>query len=298
MGYPYRVTWVATPPSGWWAPPRRPARPPYYGPPTYPAVPRWGFPRLAWREPTTVPGAPSGPVRSPERMVWQGRLAVSVLWMVAISALLAGGGEVWRYALLVIGRSEALPDQVVAASDTLVEVCAGLAAGTGVVALVLVLRWLLTARDVAAAQAGVRPGRADWQVLLGVLVPGLNLFVAGSVLAELEHTALACPPARPRPSRLVLAWWVLWAAGEVLAVLTLLLGLRGGVQALADGVLWHAVTDLVAAAVAVLTAVVVDAMTGLVAPAAGRAPNRLRVVRVTGAPAPPLRPVRPSGAVR
>lgn len=302
MGYPgvpHRVTWVASPPPGGWSPRSGPTSIPYHGPPAYPAIPRWGFPRLAWREPTSVPGTPGRPARSQRRAVVQARAAVTALWLVAISATLAGGGEVWRYVLLVLGRAEALPDNVVAVSDALVNTGALLAAVTGVVALVLTLRWLLTVREVAADQAGVRPARPDWQVLLGVLLPVLNLFVAGSVLVELEQTVLRVPGgARPRPSRLVLAWWVVWVGSEVLAVTTALLDLRSGVQAHADGVLWYAVTDLVAVALAVLTALVVGALTGLVAPASVRGPHRQRVVRVDGAPRPPLRTGRPAHSAR
>jgi uncharacterized protein DUF4328 len=297
-GAPHRVTWVATPPAGWWQPKRRATRMPYYGPPAYPAIPRWGFPRLAWREPTAVPGTPARQPRSVRRVVVHARVAVSALWMLAISALLAGGGEIWRYVLLVVGRSTALPGDVIAVSDALVNTGALLAAGLGVLALVLVLRWLLEIREVAATQAGVRLARPDWQVLVGVLVPGLNLFVAGSVLAELEHTALGDRAVLPRPSRLVLAWWVTWVVSEVLAVTTALLNLRTGVQARADSVLWYAATDLVAVAVAVLTLLVVGALTGLVAPSAVRGPRRMRVVRVADAPRPPLRPARPAGSAR
>lgn len=297
MGYPYRVTWVATPPSGWWSPPRA-VKPPYQGPPFYPAPPRWGFPRLSWRETTEVPGTSTLPYRSADRLAAQARAAVTVLWLLAISALLAGGGEIWRYTLLVLGRSQALPADVVAVSDALVNTGALLASVAGVVALVVVLRWLLAIRDVAAEQAGVRAARPDWQVLLGVLLPVLNLFVAGSVLAELEHTALGARDTRPRPSRLVLAWWITWTASEVIAVVTMLLSLRTGVQARADGVLWYATTDLVAVASAVLTVLVINALTGLVAPVTGRLTNLTRVISVDGAPAPPLRPGRPTGAVR
>ena len=213
------------------------------------------------------------------RVVSSARAAVSFLWVVAISAFLAGGGEVWRYVLLVLGRSESLPGQVVAVSDALVNTGALLAAAGGVIALVLVLRWLLGIRQVAAAMAGHRPARPDWQVLLGVLLPGLNLFLAGSVLAELEHTALGDSGARPRPSRLVLGWWAVWVTGEVLAVTTALLGLRTSVQARADGVLWYAVTDLVAVAVAVVTLLVSARLTGLVAPGHRARPHRIGVVR-------------------
>jgi hypothetical protein len=118
------------------------------------------------------------------------------------------------------------------------------------------------------------------------------------VLAEVEHTVLGEPDTRPRPSRLVLAWWAVWAAGEVLAVVTLLLSLRTGVQARADGVLWYAATDLVAVASAVLTLYVVGTLTGLVAPAVGRLTSLTRVISVAGAPAPHLRPFRPTGAAR
>jgi hypothetical protein len=303
MGYPgvpHRVTWVATPPAE-----PRPARPrrvtvPYYGPPAYPVIPRWGFPRLAWREPTSVPGTPGRPPRSVRRVVGHARVAVTLLWLVAISALLACGAEVWRYVLLVLGRSTALSGTVVAVSDALVNTGALLAAISGVVAYVLVVRWLLGIREVAAGQAGVRPARADWQVLVGVLVPVLNLFVAGSVLVELEQTALGVPAgSRCRPSRLVLAWWAAWVVGEVLVLTTALSNLRSGVQAHADGVLWYATTDLVAVAVAVLTALLVGALTGLVAPrTVGGGPARQRVVAVSGAPEPPLRPHRPASAAR
>jgi formate hydrogenlyase subunit 3/multisubunit Na+/H+ antiporter MnhD subunit len=84
---------------------------------------------------------------------------------------------------------------------------------------------------------------------------------------------------------------------EVLAVTTALLNLRTGVQARADGVLWYAATDLVAVAVAVLTLLVIGALTGLVAPGTVRGPSRMRVVRVDGAPVPP-RVARPSGSAR
>jgi formate hydrogenlyase subunit 3/multisubunit Na+/H+ antiporter MnhD subunit len=95
----------------------------------------------------------------------------------------------------------------------------------------------------------------------------------------------------------VLGWWAVWVTSEVLAVTTALLNLRTSVQARADGVLWYAVTDLVAVAVAVVTLLVVGALTGLVAPATVRGPNRMSVVRVEGAPVP-QRAERPSTSAR
>src|SRR5205807_1101096 len=105
---------------------------------------------------------------------------------------------------LVLGRGEALSASVVAVSDTVLQISALLAVVLGIVVLVLTLRWLLAAGELATRLAGYAPPRPAWQLLLGVLLPVLNLFVAGSVLAELEHAALGAPPtARPRPSRLV-----------------------------------------------------------------------------------------------
>jgi hypothetical protein len=119
------------------------------------------------------------------------------------------------------------------------------------------------------------------------------------VLAELEHVALgAAPSARPKPSRLVLAWWAAWVLGEVIAIGTLLLGLRTSLQARADDVLWHATTDLVAVVVAVLTILVLRMITGLLVPAGAPAIAVGQVIAVRDAPEPELRPVRPAGSSR
>ena len=86
--------------------------------------------------------------------------------------------------------------------------------------------------------------------------------------------------------------------GEVLAIGTLLLGLRTSLQARADDVLWHAATDLVAVLVAVLTIRVLRTITGLLAPSGAPAIAIGRLVAVRDAPAPELRPARPAGALR
>jgi hypothetical protein len=139
--------------------------------------------------------------------------------------------------------------------------------------------WTLRARAAAATAAGVRPARSARAVVAGWVVPGLNLAVPGSVLAEIEHTAYGRPPGvRPRPSPLLLVWWLLWAAGVVLGVVVLAWSSRTGVQALADGVVLHAVLDLLAAATAAVTAVLVVRLTALLAPA--RPTRREVVVRV------------------
>jgi hypothetical protein len=252
---------------------------------------------LVWRPSTSVPGTADRPRPTAHTVAAAGRAALQVLWATAVAAAIGGFGELFRYVLLVVGRNRSLPGTLVAVSDALVSTGAVLSLCLGLVALGLTVRWLFAARQVATELAGVRPARPDRAVALGVLLPGLNLFVAGSVLAELEHTARQ-QVGRIRPSRLVLAWWLAWAGGEVLALLTLLLRLRTGVQAQADSVLWHAATDLVAVALAVLTARVVGSFTRLLGPATPAGLRLTRVVSVTNAPAPPLRPARPPGSRR
>jgi hypothetical protein len=271
------LRWVAEPPPA--AAPSTPVRirAPYTGPPRYRVLPRWGFPLGPWRSPDSEP-APPGPLQAARSLV--GTL-VPLLWATAAVALLAAAAEVWRYVLLLASREGALSAGAVAASDALV-------ASAGTVAPVLtvgsggvLVLWSLRAYQAAAERAGVRPARSARWIVVGWLVPGLNLSVPGSVLAEIEHAALRKPQGeRPRPSTLLLVWWALWAVSVVLAAVVLLWSLRTGVQALADGVVLHAVLDVLAAVTAVVTARLVLLLTRLLAPA----PSRRREVLVRVSP--------------
>ncbi|WP_240519360.1 DUF4328 domain-containing protein [Amycolatopsis antarctica] len=292
------MRWVATTPPGIprHPPPRRPE--PYTGPPSYPAPPRWGFPKLTWRWPTAVPGTPSDTPHPMQRLRTLGHNAGAALWTVAAFAAVTAAAEVWRYVLLAQSRGSALSPGVVGASDALVLAGALLTFVLAILAFGGSLWWLLVARAVAADAAGQAPARSGPQVVAGVLVPGVNLVLAGSILAELEHTVLRKPSAqRPRPSRLVLWWWGLFAGNGVLLAVTILWRMRDGVQAEADGVLLTASTDLTAAALAVVTALVVRRLTLLLAPLDASTLRPLRVLKVTGAPRPE-RPARPATAPR
>ncbi|WP_433267058.1 DUF4328 domain-containing protein [Actinosynnema sp. CS-041913] len=296
---PMRVDWVATPPPG--AYPRRqlgaPARP-YAGPPSYPVPPRWGFPLLAWRWPTSV-ATDGPPVDSVDQVQRLARTASHALGLAGLTALWAAGSEVWRYVLLLLSRYGALSATTVDVSDAMVRSSSLVAVVAGVAGLLFTLLWLRRARNAAASAAGYGPSRSDTEVLVGVLVPGLNLVVPGSVAAELEHAALRLPAtARPNPSRLVRWWWGLWAFTGLFVVFTVVWSFRSSVQALADGVLFHAISDLLAAAVAILTAVLVRRITSLLLPVSTAALRRMRVVDVKDAPEPVLRAVRAGGSRR
>ena len=294
-----RVRWVATPPPGV-AGPRR-ARPAerYTGPPAYPVPPRWGFPNLTWRAPTAVPGTPSGMPTPIERMRMLSRNAVTILWFLTGLSTVAAVAEFWRYALLVISRTSALDTDVVMMSDALEIIASLLTVVFGLMAVGSVLWWLLVARQAAAQASGQEPSRSSWQVVVGVLVPGLNLAMAGSILAEVEHAVLGRPvDRRPRPSRLVLAWWAAWVLNELLMILVIGWRFRDGVQAQADGVLLSGLLDTSAAVLAGLSAVVVHRLTMLLAPVSLSRLRLRRVVAVKGAPAPTTRPRRPASASR
>lgn len=272
------LRWTAEPPAS--ATPALPPLPraPYAGPPRYRFLPRWGFPAQAWVDPDPAGPLPD-PLRGARTLL---NSLVPLLWATAVVAVVAAGAETWRYVLLLASRDQALSAGVVATSDALVNAAGTVAPVLALLAGAAMVTWTLRAGAAAAGDAGVRPSRSNRTIVVGWVVPGLNLAVPGSVLAEIEHTASGRPAAaRPRPSRLLLVWWLLWGAGVVLGVVVLVWSLRTGVQALADGVVLHAVLDLLAAATAAVTAVLVVRLTALLGPA--RRDRREVVVRVGAA---------------
>lgn len=294
-----RQRWVATvPPGSTGRRARTRRRLPYMGPPRYGTTPTWGFPALAWRWPKAVPGAMTEEPVTVDRVRVVAGHASSMLWALAVLAVCAAGGEIWRYALLIESRTGALSSRLVSASDALVTIAAVLTLAFGLVTLGVVLWWLNMARRAAADLADQRVARPDWQVLVYLLVPGINLAMAGVVLTELEHQVLRRPAdQRPVPSKQVKIWWASWAAAGVLCVVTVLWRLRDSVQARADGVVLSALTDLAAAGVAVLTALMIRRLATLLAPIDPTTVRYLRVLRVEGAPEPPLR-VKPATSRR
>lgn len=210
-------------------------------------------------------------------------LAVPLLGLTATLVLVTAGAEAWRYALLLDSRTDAVPAGPLHASDALVVTGGVVSLLSSVLAGAVTLGWLVHANAAAAQAAAVTPARPGWQLIVGVLVPGMNLVVPGAVLAELEHAALGQDPhRRPRPSRLVIGWWVIWVTGLVLVGTAILWNLRSGVQAHADGVLLHVATDLVAGAVAITTIAVIRRLTRLLSPVRLAGTRRMVVVRVPG----------------
>jgi hypothetical protein len=256
------LAWVAEPPPDPRAP--LPVRPRfrYTGPPRYREMPRWGFPALPWQ------GADQDePLPPVERARGWAQVLVPLLWTLAAVALVAFAAEVLRYVLLVLSRDDALPGGLVSFSDAAVAF-GGWASVAGVVGCgVLTILWCLRIREAAAERSGTVPARSAVAVVVGWMVPGLNLAVPGGVLAEIEHQGLDRPLGTPpRPGRLLLWWWAAWGVSVLVGVVVLLWSFRTGVQALADGVLLHAALDLACAVTAVLTVRVVRYLSALVEP--------------------------------
>ncbi|HEY0815304.1 MAG TPA: DUF4328 domain-containing protein [Pseudonocardia sp.] len=258
------MTWVAIPPPGTVSPPRV-RLPRYSGPPRYPFIPRWGFPALPWTEPEEA-APPQAPDALTAARTTLGTL-VPLLWATATVAVLACGAEVWRYTLLLASRSDALPAGAVAASDALVAAAGTVAPILAIVAGVMLVLWSVRTSRAAGDHAGVVPARSARAIVAGWLLPVVNLSVPGSVLAEIEHTGMERPARqRPRPSALLVWWWALWVANLLFGLVVVLWSLRTGVQALADGVVLHALLDLLAAVTAGVTAVLTARLTRLLTP--------------------------------
>lgn len=253
---------------------------------------------MVWRWPTAVQGTSAAVPVPSQRLRLIARNAVAVLWTLVALAAVASGAELWRYVLLVLSRDSALSSAVVGASDALVLTFSLLTFVVAAFAFAVSVWWLLVARKAAADEAGQHPPRPTWQVLVGLLVPGLNLAMAGSILAELEHAAIRRPAnQRPKPSRLVLAWWGAWIANALLLTLTVLWRTRDGVQAQVDAVVLTAFSDLSAVLLALATVLVVRRFTRLLAPMDEQLVRPLRVLRVQDAPELPRR-ARPRTAAR
>ncbi|MGH3932912.1 MAG: DUF4328 domain-containing protein [Pseudonocardiaceae bacterium] len=251
---------------------------PYTGPPSYRSPPTWGFPLVTWHPPTQPKALR---VDDGERMRSLATLAVPLLGLTAVLVLGTAGAEGWRYKLLLDSRTDAVPAWPLYISDAMVIIGGMSALLATALAGATTLGWLVHACAAAAKATGVSPPRSARQIIAGALVPGVNLLLPGAVLAELEHAALGCPPdRRPRPSPLVIFWWAAWATGLVLAAVTMLWGLRDGVQARADGVLLHLATDVVAGVVAITTIVVVRRLTRLLSPVTLRGVRRMVAIRI------------------
>ena len=255
--------WVAhPPPGGLTTAPRRPRRErPYPGPPSYRGGhPPWGFPTVAWND-RPGPAAPE-PLPDPSDAL---RHASWLAAATAVVALVAAGAEVWRFVLMLQGRTLVLSGTAVLASDVLVA-----ASGLAVVLVALVtaafgISALVRTHAVAARRSGLAPSRSTGAVVARLLVPVWNVYGAGQIVTEIDRTLVSAVDADDprRSSRITGLWWGSWVVSAVLVVATLARGLGGSQQAIADTVELHIAVDLVAAVVAGLGVLMLRRFAGL-----------------------------------
>lgn len=171
----------------------------------------------------------------------------------ALAALIAAGAEIWRFVLLLQGRTLVLPGPVVATSDVLVA-AGGLAVVVmAVLTVAFAVPALVRAHGAAARRIGCLPARRPLAVVARLLVPVWNVYGAGQIVTEIDRTLgteAGSTGIRSRASRLTTAWWLSWVASAVLVALTLWRGRDGSLQAIADTVELHIALDLLAALVA------------------------------------------------
>ncbi|MFI6870979.1 DUF4328 domain-containing protein [Nocardia sp. NPDC050406] len=271
--------WVARPPGRKPRATQAPKRQGSWETPRYQRMPRWGLHDL----PPRPAVAPRG------RLERLSILVPRLLILTAAVFIAAGLAEFGRYGVLLRNRTRLIQPWLLTVSDIAVYVTGLAAMVLALVTAVALVGRLVEIRRDAYAAAGQRDPRPRVLLALGCLVPGVNLLWPGVFLTEVARRR-----ADPRLLKAVRIWWGGWILNAFMVVGALLWRLPGTLQAEADGVLWTGVTDLVAAAVAVLTLWVVRGCAGL--DLRGR-PHEVHRWTVATAPAEPvIEPVRPGGS--
>lgn len=242
--------WTAHPPPV--APgPRRRVYPPAGATPRYPVIPRWGFPASIWvRDRARTSDVHPMPLTGL-------RVGALACLITAVLALVAGGAELWRFLLVLRGRTEVLDADVVRASDLLVVIAGWALLVVGLATSVAVAATVVSAHPAAHQFAGATPSRRPLGLWLSLVVPGWNLWGAGRIVVETEAlmSERLSPDGRPRSSAVSRWWWAVFVVSEILVVLTAVRSLGHSDQALADAIELRIALDLVAALLAVVTAV-------------------------------------------
>ncbi|MFG3616266.1 DUF4328 domain-containing protein [Nocardia sp. NPDC047654] len=246
--------------------------------PRYTRIPRWGL--------IDAPPQAGGAVRRP-----LGKLTDSVTaLLVAATGVfgMAAVAELARYALLLRNRTRLIHPVVLFASDAFV-------IGAGMLAILIALLAALSAvgrlielRRAAYDAVGRSDPRSPRALISGCLIPVVNLLWPGIFL--LEVAALKGDPRAVRAARI---WWAAWVFGAVVAAAALLWRTADSLQAEADGVLFTAFTDVVAAAVALLTLWVLRTLEGR--DLLGRRRTARRWLIAVDPAVPVIEPVHPGG---
>lgn len=215
------------------------------------------------------------------------RLLLLTAWLFGAAAL----AEAVRYLVLLRNRTRLIDPTVLTVSDVLVWVCSVGAAVSALSSAVALAGWLVRLRRQTFARSGTADPRAPLTIAFGCLVPVVNLLWPGVHLTE-----VASAHDDPRLLRAVRIWWCAWAANGALVAAALLWRTADSLQVEADGVAFTALTDAVAAGVAVLTLSVVRLFDGR--DLRGRARLAHRWVVTIDPVVPVIEPVQAGGEPR
>ncbi|MFE3257779.1 DUF4328 domain-containing protein [Nocardia sp. NPDC059229] len=197
--------------------------------------------------------------------------------------------ELGRYSVLLRNRTRLIPPWLLWISDAAVTVSAVVALVLALVSAVALVGWLTETRRNAYASVGESDPRSLRALVLGCVVPIVNLVWPGIFLTEAARLRSAVG-ADPRLLRAVRIWWAAWLLDAVLVLVAILYRFASSLQVRADGVLASMWTDLVAAGVAVASLGLVHAFAGL--DLRGRPKTLRRWVIATGPARPVIEPVR------
>ncbi|GGF90653.1 membrane protein [Rhodococcoides trifolii] len=203
--------------------------------PSYRETPQWGL--------RDTPRTPPTPTQTPlESMAGRApRLLVAATVLLVAAAL----AEFFRFGVLLQNRSQLISPLELVLSDA-AELCLSvLSVVVGALAILACVCWLRVARREMFAAAGELDPRRWWVIVVGSLLPVLNLVMPGVFLTELTRHPI------------VRWWWTAWVVNWFVVVGVLLWRLRDGLQAQAYGVLFTGFADLVAAGTAVVTLLVI-----------------------------------------
>lgn len=246
--------------------------------PRYTRIPRWGL----FDVPPQAPAAAQRPL---------GLLtgAVSLLLIgTAVLFVLAAAAEFGRYLILLRNRTRLIENWLLIVSDVSVYLFALGALVLALLSALALVGWLIEVRRAAYGDRKRRDPRSVFTLVLGCLIPVANLLWPGVFLTETARIR-----EDPRALRAARIWWCGWILNGLLVVAALLWRNAGSLQAEADGVSLTALTDLVAAAMAVLTLWMMRMVEGR--DLFGRIRTARRWVLAVDPAVPVIEPVQPGG---